>query len=221
MTDPDRAAREARIEAAAYAVLAERGYAGASMLTIARRARASNETLYRWYGDKTGLFAALVSRNAADSAERLRAALEADRSPLQALCAVAPVLLGMVLGERAVALNRAAASDPTGELGRVIAEGGRARIVPLLADLIARAEAAGELPPGDPSERADLLVTLLIGDRQIRRVIGSLPEPAPAEITAQAEAALHRFVLLCRAERTMAVRAAREAPPSDLTGPES
>lgn len=210
-TDPDHAAREARIEAAAYAVLAERGYAGASMLTIARRARASNETLYRWYGDKTGLFAALVRRNAADSADRLRAALDLGGSPLQALGAVAPVLLGMVLGVRAVALNRAAASDPTGALGRIIAEGGRARVVPLLAGLIARAEAAGELPPGDPGERADLLVTLLIGDRQIRRVIGSLPEPAPAEIAAQSAAALRHFVLLCHAGRD-------NAPPQDGGG---
>ena len=203
MTDPDRAARESRIEAAAYAVLAERGYAGASMLTIARRARASNETLYRWYGDKTGLFAAMVRRNTADSAERLRAALDEGGSPLQALRAVAPVLLGMVLGARAVALNRAAASDPTGALGRIIAEGGRARIVPLLAELLARAEATGELPPGDPTERADLLVTLLIGDRQIRRVIGSLPEPSAAEVSAQADAALHRFLLLCHADAGM------------------
>ena len=210
MTDPDRAAREARIEAAAYAMLAERGYAGASMLTIARRARASNETLYRWYGDKTGLFAALVRRNAADSADQLRAALDAGGSPLQALGAVAPVLLGMVLGARAVALNRAAASDPTGELGRIIAEGGRARIVPLLADLIARAEAAGELPPGDATDRADLLVTLLIGDRQIRRVIGSLPEPAPAEVAEQSAAALRRFVILCHADDN--------APPQDGSG---
>lgn len=210
-TDPDRAAREARIEAAAYAVLAERGYAGASMLTIARRARASNETLYRWYGDKTGLFAALVRRNAADSADRLRAALGAGGCPLQALRGVAPVLLGMVLGARAVALNRAAASDPTGELGRIIAEGGRARILPLLADLIARAEATGQLPPGDPTDRADLFVTLLIGDRQIRRVIGSLPEPAPDEIAAQSAAALHRFVLLCHAD-------SENAPPQDGGG---
>ena len=201
MTDQDRAAREARIEAAAYAVLAERGYAGASMLTIARRARASNETLYRWYGDKTGLFAAMARRNAVDSATRLRAALDQDASPTRALRSIAPVPLAMVQGERALALDRAAASDPTGALGRIIAEGGRARIVPLLADLIARAEAACELPPGAPTERAELLVTLLIGDRQIRRVIGSLPEPSAADVAAQAEAALHRFELLCHAEQ--------------------
>ena len=44
----------------ALSVLAERGYRGASMLQIARRAQASKETLYAWFGDKRGLFEELV-----------------------------------------------------------------------------------------------------------------------------------------------------------------
>lgn len=58
--------RKDQIERAAYEVLKEKGYAGASMLSIARKARASNETVYNWYGDKAGLFKALVQRNAAE-----------------------------------------------------------------------------------------------------------------------------------------------------------
>ncbi|MEQ8740678.1 MAG: helix-turn-helix domain-containing protein, partial [Hoeflea sp.] len=63
MREETRAARQAQIEQAAYEVLEEKGYAATSMLAIAKRARASNETLYNWYGDKTGLFRALVVRN--------------------------------------------------------------------------------------------------------------------------------------------------------------
>ncbi len=44
---------------AALTVLERQGYAGTSMLDIAREARASKETLYAWFGDKKGLFAAL------------------------------------------------------------------------------------------------------------------------------------------------------------------
>ncbi len=47
-------------------MLDAKGYAGASMLAIARQAKASNETLYNWYGDKNGLFRALVVRNAGE-----------------------------------------------------------------------------------------------------------------------------------------------------------
>lgn len=200
MKSQDREAREAEIEAAAYAVLAERGYGGTSMLTVARRARASNETMYRWYGDKTGLFAAMVRRNAAQSADRLRSALAEEAAPLATLRQVAPVQLAMVLGDRAIALNRAAASDPTGALGQIIAEGGRARLLPLLADLIDRAARSGDLPPGDAADRAELFIALLIGDQQIRRVIGSLPEPSPAAVEARAAAALRHFLRLCTAE---------------------
>jgi AcrR family transcriptional regulator len=197
MKDDQREAREAAIETAAYSVLAERGYAGTSMLTVARRAKASNETLYRWYGDKNGLFAAMVRRNAERSARQLGEAIAGGGSPMNTLRAVAPVLLSMVLSERAVALNRAAAGDPTGSLGRIIAKGGRARLVPLLASVIARATETGALPPGDAGERAELFVTLLIGDQQIRRVIGALPEPTETEAQARATTALSRFLSLC------------------------
>ena len=199
MKDDQRAAREAAIEAAAYSVLAERGYGGTSMLNVAKRAKASNETMYRWYGDKNGLFAAMVRRNAERSADKLGAALKAHEQPLDILGSVAPVLLSMVLGERAIALNRAAAGDPTGSLGRIIAEGGRARIVPLLASVIAKVAETGALPKGDLDARVELFVTLLIGDQQIRRVIGALPEPTGPEVQARAEEAIAQFMACCAA----------------------
>lgn len=45
----------------------------------ARQARASNETLYSWYGDKQGLFKALVTRNAAKVKALLEAELSSER----------------------------------------------------------------------------------------------------------------------------------------------
>ena len=72
MQDTKKDARSEQIEEAAYAVLAEKGFAGASMLSIAKRAKCSNETMYRWYGDKVGLFRALVTRNADRVASVLR-----------------------------------------------------------------------------------------------------------------------------------------------------
>ena len=61
---PDRKEKRAReIEAAAYALLEAKGFEGLSMQSVAKMAKASNETLYRWYGDKIGLFEARSSRN--------------------------------------------------------------------------------------------------------------------------------------------------------------
>ena len=61
--------RKNEIEAAAYTLLAEKGFGGMSMLTLAKTARASNETLYRWYGDKLGLVSRMIARNAAEARE--------------------------------------------------------------------------------------------------------------------------------------------------------
>ena len=47
MRDEKRRERHEAIAAAAYEALAEHGYGGASMLRVAKAARASNETLYR------------------------------------------------------------------------------------------------------------------------------------------------------------------------------
>lgn len=67
----DRDARAREIEVAAYILLEEQAFARVSMQAIARAARASNQTLYRWYGDKIGLFRALIVRNAAQVREVL------------------------------------------------------------------------------------------------------------------------------------------------------
>ena len=49
---PDRKeARASQIEQVAFDLLDKRGAAGLSMRAVAKAARASNETLYRWYGD--------------------------------------------------------------------------------------------------------------------------------------------------------------------------
>ncbi len=45
--------RQDAIAAAAYRLLEQHGFAATTMQAIAREARASMETFYRWYGDKT------------------------------------------------------------------------------------------------------------------------------------------------------------------------
>ena len=76
MRDEARTKRAEEIEAAAYRLLEERGYDGLSMQAVAKAAKASNETLYRWYGDKLGLFSALIAGNTAT----VGAVLETDHS---------------------------------------------------------------------------------------------------------------------------------------------
>ncbi|MHA6323709.1 TetR/AcrR family transcriptional regulator [Roseivivax sp. CAU 1753] len=196
MRDEGKALRQEQIEKAAYAVLEEKGYAGASMLAIARKARASNETLYNWYGDKTGLFRALVGRNAAE-VKALLAEQIADRNDAtETLRRIGPVLLALVTSDRAVALNRAAAADPTGDLGRTIAEEGRSTVLPLIAAILEQGRAAGQFAFEDTFATCETYIGLLIGDLQIRRVVGRMPQPDEATLAARSKVALGHFETL-------------------------
>jgi len=193
MRNETRSLRQAEIEKAAYALLETKGYAGTSMQGIARKAKASNETLYNWYGDKQGLFKALVTRNASEVLALLQAELAEDRDSIAILAELGPKLLSLLLGNRAIALNRAAAADPSGDLGMAISEAGRETVLPLVEQVLDRAKREGTLDFDDTREAASLFMDLLVGDLQIRRVIGRMPAPDTEFCSQRSAVALMRF----------------------------
>lgn len=193
MRDESKAERQQEIEAVAYRLIRDRGYGGVSMLAIAKEAKASNETLYRWYGSKRGLLTVMVERNAEATANALNAAIEAEADAVATLEEIAPILLSMLLGEKAILLNHAAASDETGELGATIGQAGRSTVFPLIETLIGRGLANGELDAPSAREATEWFLSLLIGDQQIRRVIGTLAQPSEAEIGARSSSAVSAF----------------------------
>lgn len=199
MRDETRLIRQQQIEQAAYQVLEAKGYAGTSMLSIARKARASNETLYNWYGDKAGLFKALVTRNADEVKKLLEAQLESNDDPLETLRMVGPKLLALLTGARAVALNRAAAADPSGELGSAIAQAGRETIAPLIGSVLERARDYGYVAFDSTKDAVDLYISLLVGDLQIRRVIGRMAQPTARFCKARSETAISQLNTLLAA----------------------
>ena len=178
MRDEKRSIRQQQIETAAYALLEKKGYGGTSMSGIAKQARASNETLYNWYGDKQGLFRALVTRNATEVKAHLEEELKTDHDALSILLSLGPKLLNLLTGDRAVALNRAAAADSSGELGATLSQSGREAVFPLLQQVLERARDDGQLQFAETGEAVGLYLDLLIGDLQIRRVIGRQPSPS-------------------------------------------
>lgn len=180
MREEKRSIRQQQIETAAYKVLESKGYGGTSMLGIAKQARASNETLYNWYGDKQGLFQALVTRNADEVKQHLQDELGTDNDALSILGTLGPKLLDLLTGDRAVALNRAAAADSSGELGAAISQSGREAVFPLLKKVLEQARDDGQLTFDQPADAVGLYLDLLIGDQQIRRVIGRLERPSEA-----------------------------------------
>lgn len=197
MREEVRQKRQQDIESAAYRLIEANGYGGMSMLAVAKAARASNETLYKWYGDKLGLFAAMVKTNAAAIADELSAVIAAASEPIEGLAAFAPKLLAVLTGDRAVALNRAAAADPSGELGRAIAFHGRETIAPRLQQLMEKAIDNGEIMPS-ASQATEWYIRLVVGDIQVRRVIGAMAQPSPEELARRAAEGFAAFRQLTR-----------------------
>lgn len=196
MREEKRSQRQQQIEAAAYEVLEAKGYGGTSMQGIAKQARASNETLYNWYGDKQGLFQALVTRNAEEVKTHLEAELQTDHGALAILGTLGPKLLNLLTGDRAIALNRAAAAENSGELGATLSKAGREAVLPLLEQVLVRAREEGHLCFEQPGEAVGLYLDLLIGDQQIRRVIGQLPAPTAEFCERRSKKALGRLCKL-------------------------
>lgn len=189
----ERAERERRILDAALAELTERGYDRLTMLSVAQRAGASKETLYTWFGNKVGLFTALITRNADESARRIERALAVDDHPRNALIGYATGLLRLLTGADSVALNRAAMNSP--ELAEVLLANGRHRIGPLVETYLADLADAGELDIDDPAEAFQLLYGLVIRDTQVRVLLGE-SAPDGAELARDATQAVDRFLHL-------------------------
>lgn len=188
--DSDRQdARRRQIETAAFEVLAEKGYRSTSMLQIAKRAAASNQTLYAWYGSKQALFAALIADNGRAVSDHLRAARDGQTDPLAALEDLGPLLLAFTTGDKAILVNRAAIADAdeTGRLAEAIDTAARQEMVALITDLMAQIVSAGRFADGtDAAEAAEVYISLLFGEVQMRQALGRQGPLDPAQIAARA-----------------------------------
>jgi AcrR family transcriptional regulator len=191
--------RREEILEVALSVLAERGYRGASMLEIARRAQASKETLYAWFGDKRGLFEELVRWQAERVDAVITPNLERDSDdPSEVLRGFALELQRLLLGDRAVVINRAAISEATSDptFARILATQGRGSVVPKLERYLEGQRERGRLEFEEAGAAIDTIIGLAIGDQQVRRLLGVLPMPEPEQMEARAERAVRSFLTL-------------------------
>ena len=190
--------RREEILTVALSVLAERGYRGASMREIAVRSQASKETLYAWFGNKRGLFEELVRWQAERVDAVITPNLERDDDPSVVLRSFALELQRLLLGERAVVINRAAISEaPTDPaFAKILATQGRGSVVPKLERYLEGQRERGRLDFEDAGKAIDTLIGLAIGDQQIRRLLGVLPMPEPEQIEARAEWAVKQFLTM-------------------------
>jgi AcrR family transcriptional regulator len=182
----------------AVTVLAKRGYREATMLEVAQTAAASKETLYAWFGDKRGLFEAVIQRNAEDLQGLLARHLEGDTPTEEVLVDFGQTLLELLLGDSSVAINRAAIAevhtDPS--LARILSNSGRDATLPGFVRFLEMQGVNGALQIEDAPKAAEDFLGLLLGDSQVRRLLDLSPAPKKAQIRARAGRATNNFLRL-------------------------
>ena len=197
------APRRRSILEAAYQVLMERGYAGASTLEIATCARVSKRELYAEFGNKSGILRALIAATATRMQLPLATAEIRDRADLaRALEDYGTTALGELTSPHVIAINRLAVAESgrSSEMGGILEDTGREPNRKALIDLMAKAQAAGVLGHGDVEIMAGQFFSLLMGDLMVRLMLGVAPPPKAGEIRKRAEAATAAVLALHTAD---------------------
>jgi AcrR family transcriptional regulator len=175
-TPAENSAREARrkeILDAAFLEFTTKGYAGASMEAIARRAHASKETLYAWFENKETLLNTLFAARLDGMTSRSAAAAERDPSPANVLPVIAEDVIRFMLATEP--LSQSMGVGKAGDralrlLGKTISKE-RARFV----DYILRCRANGDIAfDDDPFEIVSLFVAMAEGEWSLRLATGLL-----------------------------------------------
>jgi AcrR family transcriptional regulator len=184
--------RRRAILMAAVKVLMERGYARASTLEIATRARVSKRELYAEFGSKRGILEALIDSASLEMQLPLTPAEIGDRHALAAaLTAYGVAALTTLSNPYVLAMYRLAIAEAPGntELGEIIDARGREPNRRALVELMRRGQAAGFLGGGEPERIARKFFALLMGDLMLWLLVGVEQPPAAPEIRARAERA--------------------------------
>ena len=191
-----------RITHAAMQAFIELGYAEASTLEIATRARVSKRELYALFGSKQAILAACI----ADRVRQMQIAPKLPRAHSREALATVLIELGAgVLREVSdpvvVTVFRLAISEAqrAPEVAKTL-ETGRQTVRSVVEDIIAQAQTNGLLGPGDPALLSAQFLALLWGDVMLSVLLRVRDTPGPTETERRARNAAADFLRLNPAE---------------------
>lgn len=173
--------RPGEIVAAALQVFAEKGFAAARLDDIARRAGVSKGALYLYFETKQDLFRAVVRDAVAPNIATVEAAVAAADLPFEQLARMLLARMAEILSTTplgSVAKMVIAESGNFPDLARVWHEDVISRALRMATGLIERAQARGELRPGDPRTHAfSLIAPMLMATiwREVLEPVGATP----------------------------------------------
>ncbi len=194
----DESAVRERILEAAFAAFMESGYAAASTLEIATRARVSKRELYALVGNKQEMLIACISERAKRFDVPADLPVLRDRETLeQVLASFGAKLVREVSDPTVIAVLRLAIGEAvqSPEVARALYSTGREASRAALRKIMAQAQASGLLT-GRPAELAEQFAGLLWGQLMVSLLLGVAPRPNPREIARRARDAAAAFLQL-------------------------
>lgn len=195
---PSKSPLRERVLNAAFSAFMEKGYAAASTLEIATRAKVSKRELYQICADKP----ALLRQAIAERAQRMRLPLDlpaaTDRAALAVtLKALGIATLGGICDPAVRAVHRLVISESVHapEVAQAL-DASRAAGRAALARTLAHAQANRLLGKGDPAAMAADFFALLVGDLMLRLLLRVADLPSPQAIERRARDATEKFLRL-------------------------
>lgn len=194
---PEFTPRQNAVLEQALRLLVEGGDKALTTSGLARAANCSKESLYKWFGDRDGLLAAMIAYQASKvrTFERGKERLT-DESLREHLELFARDLLEVLSGDVSLALNRLAigqSSRDGSKFGRLLVEHGRRQIDRRAMALIDSGKRTGLLRFNDADGAYHTLYGLVVSDLHVRMLLG---EPGLKDNARQAERAVDAFLTL-------------------------
>jgi AcrR family transcriptional regulator len=194
----DQTAVRKRILEAAFAAFMKSGYATASTLAIATRARVSKRELYALVGNKQEMLIACISERAKRFDVPADLPVLRDRETLErVLVSFGTKLVREVSDPTVIAVYRLAIGEAVQapEVARALDSIGRETSRSALREIMARAQASGLLT-GRPAELAEQFAGLLWGHLMVNLLLGVAERPNPHKIAQRARDAAAAFLQL-------------------------
>ncbi|AQQ05833.1 MULTISPECIES: TetR/AcrR family transcriptional regulator [Stappiaceae] len=197
---PEFSPRQQVVLQHALTLLVEGGEKALTTAGLARTASCSKESLYKWFGDRDGLLAAVVAFQASQVQFPSEAGATADAATFRAhVTAFVEALLGVLFSETSLALNRLSigqSNTNSNRLGQLLLVRGKHMISARARAMLDSGRRHGLLKFDESEDAYQVLYGLAIRDVHIRLLLGETAGPAEKDLKSQAEVAVDRFYRL-------------------------
>jgi len=176
--------RDALLQAAAE-VFFEQGYAATSIDAIIERAGGSKRTIYSEFGNKEGLFSAIVTSNADQALWTLEIDEMKGHDLRATLTELGQRLMGIYMSPTVLGIYRIAITEANRfpDLVRSFYEQGPGRITMRLAEVLEAAVQRGVIETDSCLQAADHFMAMIRGNLHLQVVLGLRPPPSEEEAT--------------------------------------